>query len=46
MARAYGSERILEYLVNAINRFGDKLKNGHYPLRNHYSSIPAFHHSM
>jgi len=40
------SERILDGWVNGNNRFGDKIKNGYYLLKYHYSIIPLFRNSI
>jgi len=34
---------IMQYWVNGKICFGDKTKNGEYPFRNQYFSIPLFH---
>jgi hypothetical protein len=37
---------ILKYWVNGKIRFDDKVYNGLYPLKTHYSIVPLFHYSM
>ncbi|MGD9046258.1 MAG: hypothetical protein PVG06_21295 [Desulfobacterales bacterium] len=44
--RTTGSEGILQYWVNNKNQFDDKVLNGFYPLKTHYSNVPLFHYSM
>jgi hypothetical protein len=44
--RACGSETILQYWVNSKIRLEDKVLNGLYPLKTHYSIVPLFHYSM
>jgi hypothetical protein len=37
---------ILQYWVNSKIQLYDKVKNGKYPLKTHFSIVPLFHYSM